>query len=96
MSLCLWTECELRSGLPGRHDFPRVGPSINIRKREIHAEGGENHVDDHEVRPVIPSVPSAPSPISDLIDASETLYRLSVEEYERIGEFLDDPSRRTD
>jgi Uma2 family endonuclease len=34
---------------------------------------------------------TAPSPISDLIDASETLYRLSVDEYERIGEFLDDP-----
>ncbi len=34
--------------------------------------------------------PSVPSPISDLIDASETLYRLSVEEYERIGELLDD------
>ena len=35
--------------------------------------------------------PAPPSPISDLIDASETLYRLSVEEYERLGEFLDDP-----
>ncbi len=34
---------------------------------------------------------TAPWPISDLIDASETLYRLSVDEYERIGEFLDDP-----
>ena len=34
---------------------------------------------------------AALSPISDLIDASETLYRLSVDEYERIGEFLNDP-----
>jgi hypothetical protein len=40
--------------------------------------------------PVIPSIASPPSPVSDLIDPSETLYRLSVEEYERIGEFLDD------
>lgn len=39
-----------------------------------------------------PATPSAASlPFSDLIDASETLYRLSVDEYERIGEFLDDP-----
>jgi Uma2 family endonuclease len=41
--------------------------------------------------PMIPCAPPAPSHVSDLIDASETLYRLSVEEYERIGEFLDDP-----
>jgi Uma2 family endonuclease len=41
--------------------------------------------------PMIPCIPPAPSPVSDLIDASETLYRLSVEEYERIGEFLADP-----
>ena len=40
---------------------------------------------------MIPSSPPATSAVSDLIDASETLYRLSVEEYERIGEFLDDP-----
>jgi Putative restriction endonuclease len=40
--------------------------------------------------PVVPSISSPPSPVSDLIDASEKLYRLSVEEYERIGEFLDD------
>ena len=39
---------------------------------------------------MIPSVRPEPSPVSDLIDASETLYRMSVEEYERIGEFLDD------
>jgi Putative restriction endonuclease len=40
--------------------------------------------------PFIPSISSPPCPVSDLIDASEKLYRLSVEEYERIGEFLDD------
>jgi Uma2 family endonuclease len=38
-----------------------------------------------------PSVSTPPSPVSGLIDASETLYRLSVDEYERIGEFLEDP-----
>ena len=29
--------------------------------------------------------------ISELVDPSETLYRLTVEEYGRIGEFLNDP-----
>jgi Uma2 family endonuclease len=41
--------------------------------------------------PVSASILPPPSSVSDLIDTSETLYRLSVEEYERIGELLDDP-----
>ena len=41
--------------------------------------------------PVNASILPPPSSVSDLIDTSETLYRLSVEEYERIGELLDDP-----
>jgi hypothetical protein len=36
--------------------------------------------------PVSASILPPPSSVSDLIDTSETLYRLSVEEYERIGE----------
>ena len=35
-------------------------------------------------------VPEAAHPVSELIDATETLYRLTVEEYEQIAGFLDD------
>ena len=36
------------------------------------------------------TAPEAAHPVSDLIDATETLYRLTVEEYERIADFLKD------
>ena len=36
------------------------------------------------------SVPEPVPPLSDLIDPSETLYRLTVEEYEQIAGLLDD------
>ena len=35
-------------------------------------------------------VPEAAHPVSEFIDATETLYRLTVEEYEQIAGFLDD------
>ncbi len=35
-------------------------------------------------------VPEAAHPVSEIIDATETLYRLTVEEYEQIAGFLDD------
>ena len=35
-------------------------------------------------------VPEPAHPVSELIDATETLYRLTVEEYEQIAGFLDD------
>jgi hypothetical protein len=34
--------------------------------------------------------PALSPPISEAVDASENLYRMSVDEYERIGELLDD------
>ena len=36
------------------------------------------------------SVPEPAHPVSEFIDATETLYRLTVEEYEQIAGFLDD------
>jgi Uma2 family endonuclease len=37
-----------------------------------------------------PTQPAHSPPISEAVDASENLYRMSVDEYERIGELLDD------
>jgi Uma2 family endonuclease len=37
-----------------------------------------------------PAVPEQAHPVSEKIDATETLYRLTVREYERIGGMLDD------
>ena len=36
------------------------------------------------------SVPEPAHPVSELIDATETLYRFTVEEYEQIAGLLDD------
>ncbi len=42
------------------------------------------------VSPVVGSVDGPAHPVSDMIDPTEILYRLTVEEYEQIAGFLND------